>query len=150
MDYLNQLTELQKTFGYVPGVISPVALLGLAGECGEVLDETVPSADLSKLDSIGTSIVEMKYTASIERIRYFVHAAREVDDMKKEIRRDEMSSDRLSYCAKDDEAFDEELCDIFYYLNALAIGRGLSINDLARMSHAKILRKQAVKTDNNQ
>lgn len=36
---IDKLTNLQKEFGYKQGEINPVALLGLFGEAGEVMNE---------------------------------------------------------------------------------------------------------------
>lgn len=126
---LERLTELQKELGYKEGNISPIALFGLVGESGEVLAETV----LMNFKSFKNLNKEVEHSISIAKC---------MDEYKKEIRRQKSSpSENLVFI--DGEKFNAELADCFYYLNILAMNRGLTIDDLAKMAYDKIKSKQA-------
>lgn len=126
---LEQLTKLQEELGYVKGNISPVALLGLVGEAGEVLNET--------------SFVNFKSFQYLnEDVEKTVSYCEKMDDYKKAIRKSTPTkTENLLFVHEVD--FTAELADCFYYLNILATNLGLTINDLANMAHNKIRTKQA-------
>lgn len=130
MTYLDKLTELQNTIGYVEGSVHPVAMLGLMGECGEVANECeiVSQNDLSWRQrlNLGSNSVN------------FCDAAAAIDELKKEIRKVE----NIDVKVVPNDEFNTELSDLFYYLNAVAIGRGLTIEDLARMGYEKVIAKR--------
>jgi hypothetical protein len=129
---LQQLDELQNKVGYVRGDINIIALLGLFGEAGEVLGELF-LIDNSEDD---LKAEDLKMLA--------VDTAKKIDNLKKAIR-DNKNSDKINigtnYVVSSDD-FDKELADCFYYLNALAINRGLTLEDLAGISVAKVKTKQ--------
>lgn len=125
---IEKLTTLQEKLGYEKNrEISTVAMLGLVGEGGEVLAEV----EVSSFNNDAVAIVS-------HVIEYSGYA----DSLKKRVRKGK-SSTKFSLNPKQGANFDSELADTFYYLNILAMNRGLSINDLAKMGHDKILRKIA-------
>lgn len=119
------LTELQSELGYVPGPISTVAILGLVGEAGEVLAET----------HISLFNDRMVHTAC-----QAIRACAEADKLKKDIRKGKAAG-TITLESDQQLAFDTELADTFYYIKALAANRGLTIDDLARISHDKVRAK---------
>lgn len=124
---LEQLTLLQQELGYKQGDISTVALLGLIGEAGEVLNECG-----FKTDNEFPVRITMKAIAHCNT----------VDALKKEIRKGAIKFD-LHVRPEKQAEFDSELSDTFYYLSILAMNRGLTIEDLAKMGHDKVRAKQA-------
>ena len=120
---LNELTKLQSTFGYKTGEVDIIALLGLFGEAGEVLDET-HTTDFNFEDDRRTAITWAKI----------------LDRFKKKIRNNE--APKLHVHIDNPKNFDLELADCFYYLNVLATNRGLTLNQLAQMSLDKIKAKK--------
>jgi hypothetical protein len=143
MTNLQKLTELQNKIGYVAGEIHPVALLGLLGETGEVAAETTFT------QSEHTEFHEMhalwEKTNAINRNKVaFALTAESLDLAKKEIRRE--TDSKVVVFIKSNN-FDIELADLFYYLNAVAIARGLTIEDLARMSYEKVIARRGVVKD---
>lgn len=132
---LQKLTKFQEEVGYVKGPINPVALLGLFGEAGEVLNEVFlidNSEDQIKAEDLKTIAVE---------------AAEKIDLFKKTIRDHNLNAPTCKIQNPDSDFFDTELADVFYYLHALAKNRGLSLEDLAAMSLKKIGDKK-LKKDN--
>jgi len=121
------LSDLQQQLGYVKGPISTVAMLGLVGESGEVLAETM-------INTSSLSVLNIRREA--------VQIAAAVDGLKKAIRIGNDNSSIILPSEKED-LFDKELADAFYYLNALAINRGFTIFQLAKMAHDKVRAKQA-------
>lgn len=129
LNEVEQLTKLQYELGYTKGNVSPIALFGLFGEAGEVLNET----SLINFNSFKDLNKDVEDAVSI---------AVSIDDYKKKIRRQTFtSSENIVFI--DEVNFDIELADCFYYLNILATNRGLTINDLAKMAHDKVRSKQA-------
>lgn len=126
-----KLTDLQSEVGYVQGPVNTVALLGLFGEAGEVLDEITFSGppQLENLQSVATGV------------------ARLIDDYKKQVRdvKEYIRKDYEILCIPSEDKFDSELADAFYYLKALATNRGLTIEDLARMGYEKVVSKRLQK-----
>ncbi len=120
---LDQLTFLQNEVGYVKGNINNVALLGLFGEAGEVLNEC-------KIKEDGV-IKPLPLEGAIEK-------AEQVDRLKKAIRDKEAKVHEI--IIEDEEKFDSEMADVFYYFNALAINRGKTINDYAEISCKKVMK----------
>lgn len=125
---LAELTELQNEVGYNKGDINIIALLGLFGEAGEVLNETFlidNTEDIIKAE-------DLKMLA--------VKTALGIDSLKKKIR-DNQTKIKADILPAERDSFDKELADCFYYLNALAINRGLTLEDLAKLSIAKVKSK---------
>lgn len=125
---LEMLKEMQNGFGYVKGNIDPVALLGLFGEAGEVLNETFlidNSEDEIKSEDI--KLIAVKH-------------AKHIDYLKKQIRN--KTHKPITITVENQIEFDKELADCFYYLHALAINRGLSLETLAYLCIAKINSKK--------
>lgn len=136
MEYIQKLTELQNIIGYVSGDISPVAILGFMGEVGEVAAEMTFKTTEPRYEYGGklcSDLIGLKLDLAQSSSR--------LDTIKKMVRND--PSLNISVQILDEAKFDMELADQFYYLNALAIERGLSLDDLARMSYEKVIGKQA-------
>ncbi len=127
-----KLDDLQQEVGYVKGEINLIALLGLVGEAGEVLNEPL-FYNSKKLDDIQSAAVSV---AAI------------VDGYKKDIR-DKVIIDDVVIKIPSHKNFDKELADCFYYLKALATNRGLTLEDLARLSYEKIVSKRLQKNINH-
>jgi hypothetical protein len=127
-DPIFNLNKLQSEFGYKRGEIDPVALLGLFGEAGEVLNETI-------LHDVTNDLIK---TSDLQDLA--VNSARQVDDFKKQIRK---GMAKINVSIKDHpQAFNTELADCFYYLNILATNQGLTLADLAQISLDKIKAKK--------
>jgi hypothetical protein len=122
---LYDLTKLQNHYGYVKGPIDPVALLGLFGEAGEVLNEMFLIDNGSEF--IKAEDLKLVATSS----------AKVMDQYKKKLRKKECPAITINI-SDPPAAFDTELADCFYYLHALAINRGLTLEDLAQISLDKI------------
>lgn len=140
MEYVQKLTELQNSIGYVAGSVSPVAILGLFGEAGEVANECGfnPVRGLSEQEEDQAESITMGF---VQDLLNFIDDAKELDNVKKKIRNGLSESISVG-CNDHENAFNVELADLFYYLNAVAIGRGLSLDDLARISYEKVMRKR--------
>jgi NTP pyrophosphatase (non-canonical NTP hydrolase) len=121
---IQKLTEIQQKVGYIKGSINNVALLGLFGEAGEVLNEC-------KIRHNGI-ITPLPLDGAIEK-------AEQVDRLKKAIRNGNAKPHEI--VIENEELFDNELADVLYYLNALALNRGKTIEDYAELSYQKVLRK---------
>lgn len=129
MNSIEQLTVLQEELGYKKGEISTVAMLGLVGEAGEVLENTCSKSSYKNLFKV---------------IDAALKACRKVETLKKHVRADSSGSlFELDITEDDMPNFKSELGDCFYYLNILATNVGLTVFDLAQMAHDKIKRKQA-------
>lgn len=115
------LTALQKDFGYTTGKINPVALFGLFGEAGEVLNE-VALTDFKKLQDIAVAIGAL------------------VDQAKKDIRENNCLQPLVSI-VEPGHHFDAELADVLYYLNLLAFNRGYKLSHYAMLSVQKVKEK---------
>lgn len=119
--YVEKLTDWVKQIGYKKeedGKVSKVALLGAIGEIGEVAAET---------DAIHSGL--------ISRV---VHLAELCDGEKKMVRK---ANPPETVQLVNPENFDIELSDAFYYQLILALNRGLSIEDLARISYNKVVNR---------
>jgi hypothetical protein len=129
-DSLWQLSMIQKQVGYKEGNINTVALLGLFGEAGEVLNEVVFINNTNG------------FSESVRNIG--VAAAGLIDTLKKEVR-DKAIQREVSFTTllleECEEKFDMELADTLYYLNALAINRGKTLGEYAEASYKKVLAK---------
>jgi NTP pyrophosphatase (non-canonical NTP hydrolase) len=124
-----QLTQLQKDFGYTTGEINPVALLGLFGEAGEVLGEVL-------LSSKG----ECTYVNTLQGAA--VNTAEMVDNLKKHYRKNpEVAADTFILRDDDGEKLDLEMADVLYYLNLLALNRGKQLEYYAQLSIEKVKAK---------
>lgn len=123
-NWIEKITELQKEVGYEKGNINNIALLGLFGEAGEVINEcrVASENDLPPQPILPTA----------------VSVAENVDSLKKKIRDKEIPP--LKIIIEDEEKFDKEMADVFYYLNALALNRGKTLNDYAEISYKKVMR----------
>jgi NTP pyrophosphatase (non-canonical NTP hydrolase) len=123
----DRLTELQKKVGYTEGEINPIAILGLVGEAGEVLSEL-------------TSIVQEQNKIDVNIIGSAISIAGLVDDLKKKVR-DEKKPVQFLLPLMNENSFDEEMGDVLYYLNALAINRGQTLAYYAELSYKKVSAK---------
>lgn len=119
---IEKLTAIQGV-GYEKGNINNVALLGLFGEAGEVLNEC-------KIKEDGI-IKSLPLEGAIEK-------AEQVDRLKKAIRDGEVKPHEI--VIENEDKFDNEMGDILYYLNALAINRGKTLNDYAEISYQKVMK----------
>lgn len=135
---IEKLTNLQKEFGYKEGEINSVALLGLFGEAGEVMDECSfvtdgnADAEFYKNDYHYYSPIELKLKA--------INIAKYIDYLKKLIR--SKKAPQFEIKIENEENFDKEICDVLYYLNVLAINRGKTLNDYAEISYQKVMSKK--------
>ena len=116
------LTEIQTKVGYTKGRINTIALLGLFGEAGEVLNECG-----------AVDILPEHFMPEAIKI------AQSVDSLKKQIRNKQVPA--IEIIIKNEELFDNEMADVLYYLNALAINRGKTLADYAKISYDKVIRK---------
>lgn len=119
--YVEKLTDWVKSIGYKQeeeGHVSKVALLGLIGEAGEVVAET---------NMVGNGL--------ISRV---VHLAELCDGEKKMVRKDNPAA---TVQIVNPEKFAEELSDSLYYHIVLALNKGLTIEDLARISYNKVVNR---------
>jgi hypothetical protein len=129
---IQKLIDLQAELGYVKGDISTVAMLGLVGEAGEVLGEIHTVSNTIMYNAIGVHI-----KSTLDEIS-------DLESYKKLIRKEDKKFVPIFEVHPDKgEDFNKELADTFYYLQALATNRGLTIMDLAKMAHDKIRAKQA-------
>ena len=122
-NYIERLTQLQNEVGYTKGKINNVALFGLFGEAGEVLNECKHKSLMSN------DLLEVCPDAVAKAI--------EVDNLKKKIR--DRYTPPLDIVIENEEAFDMEMADVLYYLNALSINRGKTLNDYAKISYDKVM-----------
>jgi hypothetical protein len=122
-----KLSDLQTQVGYKEGPINPVALLGLFGEAGEVLAEVA----FESKSGLAEAIREKSVSSS-----------RVADDLKKHIR-DKKNQHPITVVLdpSKESLFDKEMADTLYYLNALAICRGKTLEDYAEISYQKCLNK---------
>ena len=127
-NYFDKLTEIQKEVGYEKGTINNIALLGIFGEAGEVLNEC-------KIKEDGI-IKPLPLEGAIEK-------AEQVDRLKKAIRDKEAKAHEI--VIENEENFDSEMSDVLYYLNALAINRGKTLNDYAELSLNKVMKYKSQK-----
>ncbi len=130
-DAFEKLTQLQLKIGYKPGEVNPIALLGLYGEAGEILAETVFTSTIDRPEEVRVAAVD------------FAHV---VDTLKKLIR-DDKQQRTVSVNVLREELFDIEVADALYYINAIAIGRGKTLADYAEISYKKVSAKTQIKVD---
>ncbi len=128
------LTDLQLKVGYKEGPPNTVALLGLFGEAGEVIGEITLDIEASKLSHEHATITE-------SMIIDMVGVSSSVDNLKKAIRDNKVPP--VFFKVENIDAYDKELADNLYYLNALAINRGKTLDYYAGLSVQKVLTKQA-------
>ncbi len=126
----NKLTELQNKVGYKEGPPNTVAILGLFGEAGEVLNEGI---------FINPSVPNLAFFS--EDQGKAINIAECIDALKKRIRDNKTLISFFSIT--NPEAYDKELADVLYYLNALAINRGKTLDYYAGLSVQKVLLKSA-------
>lgn len=129
-----KLTELQKKVGYKEGSINLIALFGSFGEAGEVLDEWIKQFDPAEVEQCN----ELKV------VRSAIVIAAVLDDFKKQIRDKNSELPELKIANPLGDLFDREIADQLYYLNALAINRGKTLDDYAGISFEKVSAKIAV------
>ena len=128
MTNIEKLTELQNKVGYVKGPVNVVALLGLVGEAGEVLNEfTVVSTHKDSYKML----VKIAEACKI---------AEDIDKIKKQIR-DKSFEPVCSFVPTD--KVKKEMQDVLYYLNALAINFGTTLEELAGESVEKVLKRSS-------
>lgn len=125
---IQKLTELQNKVGCVKGQVNVVALLGLFGEAGEVLNE---------FEIVGGGIPE---TIIKDAIIAGINTAKNIDRHKKQIR-DKSYEPKMSFIPSD--KVKKEMIDVLYYLNALAINFGTTLEELAGESVEKVLLRSA-------
>jgi len=130
---LDKLTEIQKEVGYEKGIINNIALLGLFGEAGEVLNE----CSITKIPN-GKGLWFEEGDKAIA-----ISVANKIDTLKKAIR--DRKHEPLYIKINDEEKFDSEIADVLYYLNALAINRGKTLNDYAELSLNKVMKYKTQK-----
>jgi NTP pyrophosphatase (non-canonical NTP hydrolase) len=131
MNSIQKLTELQHQVGYKEGPVNLIALFGLFGESGEVLEEWLKTVTLKK--DIHDSWISDG-----------IAAADTIDRLKKLIRDSklEINGNRFAETKRElDGNFDKELADALYYLNAIAINRGKTLEYYAQLSYDKVSAK---------
>ena len=134
MNSIQELTELQKELGYTENSeISPVALLGIFGEAGEVLNETW-------LHTTKEFIPVHQELLSIA-----INSAALVDDLKKKLRKNPDKEYGVFINNEDYTKFDLEVADVLYYLNIIALNRGNNLEYYAKLSHDKVRSKMVDK-----
>lgn len=131
---IERLTLLQKELGYSEGEVSAVALLGLLGEAGEVLAETEYSSDSGYSEYI---------------VKTAIQCTENVDELKKSIRKGLVNAD-MKIIEGSEHLFIKELADTVYYANILATNIGLTLQDLAQISHDKVRAKMATPTGSSE
>ncbi|HEY0108448.1 MAG TPA: hypothetical protein VGB67_02405 [Fibrella sp.] len=136
MSFLEKLLEWQEQIGYQSGEINLIALMGLMGESGEVLNEV--DCELSQFLSTDAHQTLSKMGA---HFNYSITAAGLVDTQKKILRSMEWRQMLTVTVKGDGTDFNKELADAFYYLLILATGRKLTIEDLAKLSYEKVVAK---------
>ena len=130
MNAIEQLTQLQKELGYKENTeISPVALLGLFGEAGEVLNETF----------IHTREEFVPIQQNLFGIA--INSAEMIDDLKKKLRKNPEKDYQVYVNDESFEKFDLEVADVLYYLNIIALNRGKNLDHYASLSHDKVRSK---------
>jgi len=127
---IEKLTAIQKEVGYEKGDINNVAVLGLFGEAGEVINECDFLISTDGID--GLQLIQDGIASSLK-----------VDSLKKQIR-DKIKKPYKIHI-KNEEDFDNEMADVLYYLNALAINRGKTLNDYAELSCKKVMKYKTQK-----
>lgn len=132
-----ELTELQFKYGYRMGELSPLAILGLFGEAGEVLNEVVFKDEAGEANKVQCQAILAGETA---------------DALKKLIRDGLYPVPGIKIQSEDEgKKFDLELADVLYYLNLCALGRNKNLRYYAQLSCEKVKTKglKPKKTDND-
>lgn len=132
MSNTEQLVFLLRELGYGKGKQLDVALLGLVGEAGEVIGETHIS--LFANPEVHTTINKV------------IEAAGEADSLKKAIRKNTVAGVGFEVMSEKRTAFKTELADLYYYFNAVSIETGITLDELAKISHDKVRGKMATPT----
>jgi len=127
---IKDLTDLQTEIGYTNTGINSIAILGLFGEAGEVLE----SWYLLNKESIPKS-----FRKSIEEA---VRIAGVIDQLKKDIRDQRIAIPGLT--GKFDNETLLECSDVAYYLNAVATNIDSSFEGLAAISVEKVRNRVAM------
>ncbi|MHA3788304.1 hypothetical protein ACX0HA_08860 [Flavobacterium hauense] len=130
MDPFKELTDLQLQYGYKLGELNPVALLGLFGEAGEVLNEVI--------------FYDLDGDENEKRKALAVGIASIIDDLKKYFRANPHFAPGVMIVREDEdggEAFDKEVADTLYYLNLIALNRGRDLAYYAQLSVDKVKAK---------
>lgn len=134
---IEQLTAWQKEIGYKENEgISPVALLGIAGEAGEVLAE----CDIHIISAEKRSAGAKQVVIDAECIK-IIQSARYLEHFKKSIRSGERTAS-----SEVTNNFLPELADLLYYINIAAFQAGSSLEQLAAMALAKGKQRNTDKT----
>lgn len=139
MEQVTKLTVLQSEIGYKPGEVDIIAILGLFGEAGEILEQWMRS--VAPKDNLADTYLTNKIT---DAIMSAIAAAKEIDQIKKEIRDKKIENPFEKYEDLSAE-FDKEHADVFYYLNALCINRKTTVNKLAHTVFEKVISKSVEK-----
>lgn len=139
MEQVTKLTVLQSEIGYKSGEVDIIAILGLFGEAGQVLEEWYKSVSV-KDELSGQLDAEIVCDA----ITTAIAAAKEIDKIKKEIR-DKLTANPFEKYGELSSEFDKEHADVFYYLNALCINRRTTVNKLAHTGYEKVISKSVEK-----
>jgi len=134
---IDKLTAIQNEVGYVKGTINNIALLGLFGEAGEVMDECI---FITKGDPIHYKDYDNTPVSLKEKS---IEIAKRIDGLKKQIRDKVMPPFEITI--ENEERFDSEMADALYYFNALAINRGKTLNDYAELSLNKVMKYKTQK-----
>jgi hypothetical protein len=127
MDAFDELRKIQSRIGYEKGEINVVAILGLVGESGEALGEWVK-----------------QFSGYANSINYIVRTTKQtvgwietIDELKKKIRDKFVELElphKLSQTSFNEQEFDEEIAHTLYYLHALMINRGKTIQEYAELT----------------
>lgn len=127
--WTKKLTELQikKGFTFNGGIVDDVAVLGFAGEAGEVIGELYPER---KYKDHGERAVDAGMTQ-------FCEIAECLDDFKKAIRNGNMPGVKI--VIENHGNLIKELADHYYYFNAICNNLGLSFETLAEIVYKKAL-----------
>jgi NTP pyrophosphatase (non-canonical NTP hydrolase) len=131
---LLELVALQGEVGYKLGELNLVALLGIFGEVGEVLDEVAIAFFKRR------SLVDETFIHSILQAK---EAAQQIDNWKKDIR-DRKYAPNIEVTI-DEDKFDRELADLLYYAVALSVIRGKPLDYYFTLSVRKVQERKRQK-----
>lgn len=129
MNNIQKLTILQKELGYHQGDLNPVAILGIAGEAAEVIEEV-------NIAFGGPNAAQ----SQIEDLSDFIDAGNNLDHHKKQVRKNKLE---CAVNCDDMGRLDLEMSDLLYYVNIYCLNRGFTIEHLAGLSHDKVRSKMA-------
>lgn len=127
-DKIELLVSKQAIMGYNPGNLKSeyIAMLGLMGESGEVLEEWFKPQFPYK-NVFGPAVDD------------FIKKSRLLDDLKKKVR--DGKTFHIDPVLPEKEKLIAELADQFYYLLAASTMQGVTLNHLAELSLKKIEQK---------